>query len=543
MTPVLPDAALAQHVAIIGKTGSGKSWCARGIVEHLLGARRRVCILDYTGVWWGLRSNAAGTGTGYPVVIFGGEHADVPLGEGIAPAVARFVAEGAHPTIIDVDGLTVGAQQRFVTSFCEELYRLNAAPLHLVIEEVDEFAPQTGAPGAERMIGAVCRLFQRGRSKGFRCIAITQRLANVHKRVVAQCNAMLALRLVSPQDRKAFAEWVRGHGDEERGAEVIASLARLARGEGWVWVPEQDILRRVAFPGIKTYDSMRAPEEDAPSGPKVWAEIDRSALRAQFETAEKEADANDPKLLRRRIADLERQMRDSVVAKLDPEAIERARQEGVIEGDVAGYRRAHAEFARVVGEACSAFDTLRKWTTDPPFVPEPPTRAASPVASRGNGAGDPMPGPQRKLLTVLAQYPGGRTKKQLAILAGYSHQGGAFNNPLGNLRSRGWVVGGPACIEITDDGLKALGNGWEPLPMGADLREYWYANLPGPAAKLLRALCEAYPKGLSKADLAAATGYEPTGGAFNNPLGRLRALELATGRGGADIRASDELFA
>jgi hypothetical protein len=46
-------------------------------------------------------------------------------------------------TIIDFDGLTVGAQQRFMTAFCEEVYRCNTRPLHLVIEEAE--APMTGA--------------------------------------------------------------------------------------------------------------------------------------------------------------------------------------------------------------------------------------------------------------------------------------------------------------------------------------------------------------------------------------------------------------
>ena len=132
-----------------------------------------------------------------------------------------------------IDGLTIGAQQRFVTAFLEELYRLNSQPLHLVIEEIDEFAPQSGAPGIERMLGAVARIFQRGRKKGFRAIAITQRPANVHKRVLAQCNALVTLRLVAPQDRKAVAEWIRGHGDEEKAGRW--SRTPLARPSARAW--------------------------------------------------------------------------------------------------------------------------------------------------------------------------------------------------------------------------------------------------------------------------------------------------------------------
>src|SRR6266699_6584227 len=86
----IPDAALSQHVAVIAQTGAGKSYATRSIVERLLEERRRVCILDYTGVWWGLRSSATGKSSGYPVVIFGGEHADVPLNDAAGQVVAKF---------------------------------------------------------------------------------------------------------------------------------------------------------------------------------------------------------------------------------------------------------------------------------------------------------------------------------------------------------------------------------------------------------------------------------------------------------------------
>ena len=40
------------------------------------------------GVWWGLRVGADGRGPGYPVVVFGGEHADLPLDEDKASELA-----------------------------------------------------------------------------------------------------------------------------------------------------------------------------------------------------------------------------------------------------------------------------------------------------------------------------------------------------------------------------------------------------------------------------------------------------------------------
>lgn len=89
----IPDAALAQHVAVVGKTGAGKSYAAKGIVERLLGLGRRVCVIDPTSAWWGLRSSADGARPGFPVAVFGGEHADVAIAPGSGAALAAIVAE------------------------------------------------------------------------------------------------------------------------------------------------------------------------------------------------------------------------------------------------------------------------------------------------------------------------------------------------------------------------------------------------------------------------------------------------------------------
>lgn len=370
----LPAGALDQHTAILGKTGAGKSYTVRGIIERLLREGNRACIVDYTGVWWGLRLNKAGDGPSeFNAVIFGGEHADIPLTEGSGPIVARVVAEGTQPVIIDVDGISVGAQQRFVTAFLEELYKLNRHRLYLVIEEADEFAPQTGAPGAERMIGATCRIFQRGRVKGFRAIAVTQRPANIHKRVLTQCNTLITMRLTAPQDHKAVADWIKGHGDADKGEKVIASLARLQRGDGWVWAPEQDYLELKRFPGITTYDSMRPPlENETIPEPKP---IDLAALKQQFAEAVNDVEQNDPKKLKAEIQRLE-----AIVSKGGTEQDARdAYDRGVNEGYLQGRREiaalvseraltARSDVSRALKALELADSALNSITTPPPNV-------------------------------------------------------------------------------------------------------------------------------------------------------------------------------
>jgi DNA helicase HerA-like ATPase len=87
----IPATALRESVAIIGRTGSGKTYAARGAVELLLREGARVCIIDPTGVWHGLRSSADGKSPGFSVVVFGGQHADVPIAESSGAALGHSI--------------------------------------------------------------------------------------------------------------------------------------------------------------------------------------------------------------------------------------------------------------------------------------------------------------------------------------------------------------------------------------------------------------------------------------------------------------------
>src|SRR5271167_3038716 len=91
----LPADALDDRIAIVGTAGSGKTYAAKGFVERLLDIGARVAIVDPLGVWWGLRASANGSAAGYPVVVFGGRHADVPITAEMGSALGRMIAREA----------------------------------------------------------------------------------------------------------------------------------------------------------------------------------------------------------------------------------------------------------------------------------------------------------------------------------------------------------------------------------------------------------------------------------------------------------------
>src|SRR5437764_7744781 len=99
---VLPADALDDRIAIVGTAGSGKTYAAKGFVEQLLDIGARVAIIDPLGVWWGLRASADGSAAGYPVVVFGGKHADVPLTAEMGGSLGRLIAGEILACVIDL---------------------------------------------------------------------------------------------------------------------------------------------------------------------------------------------------------------------------------------------------------------------------------------------------------------------------------------------------------------------------------------------------------------------------------------------------------
>ena len=146
---------------------------------------------------------------------------------------------------------------------------------------------------------------------------------------------------------------------------------------------------------------------------------------------------------------------------------------------------------------------------------------------------------ERLILTALAQYRGGRTKTQVAILTGYASTGGGFNNALSALRGKGYIDGSGEQLRATNAGLTELGD-FEPLPHGDALLQHWLGRLGKAEREALKMLVGAHPRALTKEELAEACGYEARGGGFNNALSRLRTLELVNGRG--ELKASEDLF-
>jgi len=581
----LPVDLVTQTIGVLAKRGAGKSYTAAVLAEEMLGASLPVVIADPVGVFWGLRAAANGRDPGLPILIMGGDHGDVPLEVGAGEVVADLVVDERISAVLDLSRLRKGEQARFMETFAERLYQRNRQALHLVLDEADAFAPQRPMPGEQRLLGAIEDLVRRGRARGIGLTLVTQRAAVLNKNVLTQAQVLVALRTIAPQDRDAIDAWVEVHGTKEQRRELMDSLAALPIGAAWWWSPGwptgEGIFRRVTIRRRRTFDSSATPEVGAAAAtPKKLAAVDLEGIRKRMAATVERAQAADPRRLQRRVAELERELARKPIAApaarvevevIKPRQVNRlAAVARILERRVA----ATEEAARIVRSTWQELDAALKRVRAlpgeihgraPHALPGAPglgvpgvgpgPRSQTPAAPaaitkpflghsygspRGNGRApaDGLTGPERKLLTALAQH-GARTTRALALLTGYAASGGAFRNPLSALRAKTYVEGRET-VRITDTGVAALG-AWDPLPIGQELLRYWLEHLPGPERKLLGAVTEAWPRSIATEALAAATGYEASGGAFRNPLSRLRTLDLVAGRG--ELRAADELFA
>lgn len=560
MLKAIPEGALDKHVAILGKTGSGKTNAAKVTIERLLKSGERVCVIDPTGAWWGLRSNAAGDGPGYPVVVFGGAHGDLPLSGQHGAAIAEIVGTSSTPAVIDTRLMTVGDRTRFFTDFAEALLRKNKGPLHLVMDEAHLFAPQgkINDPQSGKMVGAANNLVSLGRGIGLRIIMISQRPAKLHKDSLTQVETLVAMRLIAPQDRRAVQDWVGEWADPKDGRELIASLPSLPTGQAWIWSPEMGVLSRAAFPLTTTFDSGKAPAGDGDDGP-VLAPIDVDAVQARLEVVAKDAIENDPKRLKAEIASLKRQMagmQRKVVADpaFEQEAEQRGYERGWRDGANAGAADGAAAQMRLVHEALGRLGSAEVGPSTSIIDSRPPLRTSPPPAERrsisakkANGSTPHSPdrplAAERRPLAVLASvFPAGMTEAQWAVAAGLKRTGGTWSTYVSRLRSAGRIERDGSLYLATQSGIDDLGEVVEPLPSpGPDLVEFWASRISG-AHKLLRHLAGEYPDWTTRQDLAEALSLAADGGTFSTYLSRLRAPGLIEEDGVKRLRAARDLM-
>jgi hypothetical protein len=377
----IPAAALDDRLAFVGTAGSGKTYAAGTAAERLLHEKKRVGIIDPLGVWYGLRLLADGvTPSNWPVVIFGGPHGDLPINDRAGALIGETVATMKESWIIDLSELgTKAAERRFMLPFLEALYRKTSGdPLHTLFDEADMWAPQKlmdKEGDAAKLLGMMETICRRGRVKGFIPWLITQRPAVLSKDVLSQADGLIAMKLVSSQDRDALGAWIEGQADRAQQRDLLAMLPQLTVGKAVVWLPGHGVLEQRQFPAKVTFDSSRTPKRGEKRVARELKPLDVGALRGRIEKVQVEADANDPKKLKAKIAELQREVARKPapppvpkVSPPDPAVLEAAEQRGylrgVFEGEQTGFDAAVAQMGSSISNVASDVRAIARRATD-----------------------------------------------------------------------------------------------------------------------------------------------------------------------------------
>lgn len=585
-TVELPTDAMKHHWAVLGITGSGKSYAVRGVIEKLLKAGERVCIIDPKGDWWGLKSSADGKSAGFPVVIFGGDHADVQINPTSGAVVGELIATGNRPAIIDLKHFSQDGKCRFMVDFYEAIFKKNRARITLVLEEAHEFAPQRPMREENMLLHWTNKLLSQGRSLGFQIVLSSQRPAKVHKDSLTQAQVLFAMRVISVQDRDAVKAWVDGVGDRKSSQQVMDSLARLQTGHGWIYAPTAEILHQVHFPRIETFDSSATPDSVDAEAPKGWASVDLSEISAKLANVQAEVQANDPAKLKAEIKDLRAKLQTALATPVQIDAGEL----GKAKEEIDRYRTFASElqqYSTSLRRWISGADVtlnqlladlgklnivnvpaLQQAASGRPSTPIPQVRPAlasrSPAktpaapAAAGSGGGnraasvgskaEGLTGPQQRVLDAIAWWEScgiyGPRRESVAFIAGYTPTSGTWRTLLSSCVQAGLIqYDNGNCLALTELGDTAANHDQAP-GTNKELHSKICRKLTGPQIKVFTVLtdgCEE-PKTLSRTHVAELAGYEVTSGTFRTLLSSLSSIGLITYPNKTTIAAAPAAF-
>ncbi|MCL4299498.1 MAG: hypothetical protein KJ077_27430 [Anaerolineae bacterium] len=555
----LPPDAATQKIAFLARSGAGKTYAATRLAELLYKLGVQIVALDPVGVWYGLRLSANGKGAGLSIPVFGGEYGDIPLESGAGALVADLVVERGISLVLDVSHFRKAQRKEFVTAFAEQLFhrkKTARSPMHIFLEEAQFFIPQKVFKGEERMLGAFEDIGKVGRNYGIGLTLISQRPQAVNKDVLNQVEALFVLQMNAAQERKAVRDWIDTQGIDAGAA--VDELPQLEIGEAYVWSPQWlKFFGKVKIGRKLTYNASATPTFDtAAMPPRPLARTDLEALREAMQQVVKQAEARDPAALRRRIAELEKELRTRQ-AEIKVERVEvpvlKDEQIAQLQQAINSLAEMGQQLVNVAQDLGTALARVVAGPTPPP-VPirpvsppgvRPPSRPINPPPAPKRTDPD-IPqlraGERRMLETLARRYPLRVTRAQLGTLAGFTPSGGTFGTYFGTLKRAGLIEESSGEIQVTQAGLDYLGYTTPPAPQTTEeILAMWREALRAGERKMLDELVAVYPSPLSREELGTRAGFTASGGTFGTYLGTLRRNGLVEVEGD-QVRANETLF-
>lgn len=586
----LPIDVVTQKLAFMGRTGSGKTYAATKLAEELLRAGAQVIALDPVGVWWGLRLEADGkTPSDLKLPIFGGLHGDIPLEATGGKLMADLIVDRALSCVLDVSQFESDTEKaRFAKDFCDRFFfRKKAAPsaVMLFIEEAQEFVPQNPQREEAHMLHAFQRAIKLGRNFGLGVALVSQRPQDINKKALNQTELLFAFQLTGPQERKAIALWVEEKGGD---LDLVEILPKLAVGQAHAWSPQWlRISKTVKVSEKSTFDASSTPTFGAKAvESKPLGHIELAELRDKLAATIEKAKAEDPKELRRQLAERDsriRQLERGTATKtvervvVDQGAIDKAvraaltRERKALRPLVERLQRSAATIASLpaqVGDVAAIINApLAEVPAAEPAVqittPEP-RGSSTPVYDRlakermrqvwEKTADDldrailgelAMNGGKQRILNAIANLNALGVERptiiQVALFNGVSHTTGTFKQNVRELVAMGLIDRDAAgSVELAAAGRELAET--PDTDRTDDPIGFWKEKLGQSRAAMLALIVGAFPKSISRDEIAASLNKSPTTGTFKQDLRDMRTYGLVQFGTGGTVRANDVLF-
>ncbi len=549
----------AAHWLIVGTTGSGKTYLARGLLEQLRRADRRVGAIDKLGKLWGLTLSADGSGPGLEFVIFGGKRAQVPMRPDQGAVIGRLFVEQNIPAIFDLSQWKAPDSERWVADFSEAVFAANETALHLVFDEAQSWVPQNGGGPA---YDAIRLLAEQGRGNGINLLLTAPRMAGLDANVRGAIAAMVAMRQTLDIDIKRTAETIGAHLTIDDKA-FRAELPILPTGTGYVWSPTGARIERVAFAPNTTFDSSRTPRHgDTPPAPVAISSSLVDELRAALVVPVPEIDRipADPldaydkgsvigaALVERdtRIAELEAIVADQAaelehLRGVDAEceaysagltaidALVRSIQSGEFRANL---HSGNADLNEVpTAKAVAAASPLPSTIDVAAFASAAKTRRGATIRVAPATSDVALPPRRMRILgaivaaSALLKTPT-PARPVIAWLAETKPNSSTFEKDLSAMRSAGLIdYPGGGLVALTRAGIDALGPTPATPTSRGDLLSLIARKLPPRRADVIRQIWTRRDA-LSRADLAEKLEISPNSSTFEKDLSAMRTLGL-----------------
>jgi hypothetical protein len=555
-----------QGSAILGIRDSGKTYAAKGIAEQLLEADVPIVVFDPIGRWRFLKM--AGDDSkhpkGFKVVVAGGEAPDLPLTVQSAQEIMRAaIAENISIVLDFYDRRLSKSDWRKIVQACfRTLLFENRGVRHVFLEETAEFAPQKVLDG--ETYAEVEKLVRMGGNVSLGITLINQRSQEVNKAILELCENIILMRQRGSNAIDSLSKWV-DKLNPGIAAEITKKLPHMGPGEAFVFTGDAEHPQLTKTAALRSFHpNRRNPHLNDRVIQQRTTDIGDfvSRLTGKLQTVVAEASANDPKKLKAENAELRKQLLAAQVRPIGPDVatVQEAKSRGFQERVDATLKKAVSQLLDMMRDykrsILAAIDSVPPPTADaraltPAETPATKSRhePLSPPPRRGNGAlpttkplshGEAAGGGKRRVMIALAQHHEGLSARKLGMLAGVKPGGSTWRGIMAQLRREGHIDDTSEYFKPTQAGLDALG-AYEPLPTGEALREYWSNRIGHPARRaIFQIVCDAYPRSVPTADIAARIGVEPGGSTWRGHMAKLRGLEVVTGS--KELRASEELF-